>query len=400
MKNVLAFLFVLIFFQTATCQSLLFASDVSFETELKDMFSATDAARSQLWVFAGTSERTSAFLYSREVMQTDSLSFSRPPAEYEYIAGCGFDDNGNPSLYWSSSDAKKIFSQTLAFRQRSLSSKSYVFQYENENLLISFQHRNKFYILTVAKDENELILYEFIKGVPQMRVLDLSAFTFETARGQKLKLSSLLEYYPPQLIEENGLTPLSVAAQECKIYPNEDNLLITFDQSPGYTRIFTINLSDFSVTEQKIQQQQLTEASLSNSFINGDMLFQFKANRSEMLLSASKLKTKQVINTFRVGEDDNVSFKNGPLLLQSPNGNLTEFSSTKKFLRRIGQKPPAVSVYKRRDGYLLVTAGAVQNYIPAGDVLLGIGAIAAGVSDSGFFDEPREQQISFFESIF
>ncbi|NMH28282.1 hypothetical protein [Flavobacterium silvaticum] len=401
----LLFLFLIYNIWNAHSQSLLTTTDVNFETDVNDIWSATDEPSKQFWVFMASKSTTTAFTFNKELFQRDSVSFARPDSKFENIAGCSFDDSGNPTIYWSSADSKRIFTQTLNQKNHSLVSKSYLFDFENEDLLVSFNDHGRFCLLTSVKDSSKLVLYDFKNGVPEMHVLDFTAFPFQNPRGQNFLLSRFLDRYPMQYIDQSALSSLYMATEKCKLYAFDDKLLLTFDDNPTQTRIFEIQLSDFSITESKVPQQSFTDEASSNSFINQNTLLQFKANKNEMLLSAFDLKSKQPIKTYRVTSEDTISFKNSPLLVQSPDDKLSTLSSTKKFLRRINQRPIGVSIYRHKDGRLIVTAGATYDYISTGDVILGttlgIGMVVAGAGSDidRFIQEPLLQTV-FFEGIF
>lgn len=385
-------------------QSLLGAIDLDLGNGRTDLFSTTDVKNRQFWIVTGSGSRTYAFAFSENLFLRDSISFDRPDQDFDHIAGQSFDTKGNPSIYWASSDYKKIFSHTIDISQKTILKKSYVFEFENEELLTTFSAEGRYFLLTVAKDSDQLIFYDFSQGLPNMKIVDMSSFRFQTPRGQNLSLLKLFRAHPPQFIDPAFLTPLYIAAEKCKIYPVRNKLLFTYDENPSVTRVFEISLEDFSVREKRIEQPSLEEAGLSNSFFCDGKLFQFKANKMELKLSSVDLESEQLLYSYQATSEKEISFKNSPLLAESPDG-ISELSTTKKFLRRIDFKSPAVSVYRHKDGKFLLTAGAVQDYRPAGDIILGttlgVGvAVAGGSGNFDFLDDDPMQRTYFFESIF
>jgi hypothetical protein len=209
--------------------------------------------------------------------------------------------------------------------------------------------------------------------------------------------------YTIQKIESDSYNPLPATAGKVKLYVSEKALQLTFDQNSLYTQIFTINTTNYGVTE-KIIPQLVVKEGTSNSFLHDQKLYQVSLNEEELNLSATNIHTGEVLKTYEATKEDTISFKNSPLLEQTGDRRSNEFKNTKKFLRKAASGDAALSVYLTPNDVMVVT-GTIRNVTPAGDLILGAMmtgatiATGAGSGDmSGMF--PGNTQTIYFESLF
>lgn len=399
------FLFFIFFADLTSAQSHLFSVKSAEKEKVTDILSFTDPNTRTHWSISASKNRSTAYLFNDKVMLRDSLSFDRPETKYDFIAGYSLKSSGNPSVYWASADYSKVYSCYLDMKYRAIARRAFVFDYENESFLTSFSEQGRFMILTAAKDANRLICYDFQDGKPEMKIIDLSSFAFRTARGQELSLSKWFLLYPCEFIESDIVTPLGKTAALSKFYLQGDNLILSAEDGSTATRIFTMNLKDLSVSETKIAQQAFEKPAQSNSFIQNQVLYQFKANSDEMYLRAIDWKSNTTLKEYRATEKDTVSFRNSPFLIQLPD-RITTLRDSKRFLRRTDGRSKAISIYRHRSGNLIATIGAVSTYRNSTDVILGsalgVGMIASGsyADIDGLFDQEPEYQTIFFEGLF
>src|SRR5690606_30037335 len=116
----------------------------------------------------------------------------------------------------------------------------------------------------------------------------------------------------------------------------------------------------------------------SNSFVSGELLYQLKANDTEIRISVKELSTGIQKNSFGALIDGDMTSLNSPLLIQTGSQPAREVRNHKRFFKMLSAADIGISVYN--NSYpILVTVGGVD-YVPStGNVILGIAAGAGMV---------------------
>jgi hypothetical protein len=368
-----------------------------------DAMAAPEAKDRGLVVFAADKENVTALRYTRVLYYADSLAAPRPGVnDYDMMAGYSYDENQRPSAYWANVDFTKILEQRFDFDAADVTDYAFDMTYKDESIVITFSDNNSFYIITKSNKGSKLYVYVFNGGKYLKHPLDFSGFTIKNDKDKAVTLSGLLEQYGLQKMESPDFNPLAVTAEKIKLYLNEDAMQLTLDVNPGFTQVFTINSSNYSISE-LIVPQKVLEKGNSNSFIHSKKLYQVVLDKKELSLTATDLTSGSELNTYRVGADATITFKNSDLLEQTDNKTGKVYKNTKKFLRKAAWGLPAVTVYKTPEDFLVVT-GAIRQSVPAGEVVLGsvatVAMVATGTGVDGFGMFNDHIQSIYFESLF
>lgn len=368
-----------------------------------EITTAPNAANTQLTVFAADKERVKAMYYNSAVFFRDSLSTSRPDTDYKFVAGYSYEGN-NPTAYWASGNYKKIQGITFNFEDKTVSSTSLELDYNEEQLLTTFNSNNAFYIITLHPKEDILKLYTFTKGNYEVKLLDFSGYTFTDITGKEIKFNDIIQEYGLQHIETRGFNDLYATKGKVKLYTENNSFILTLDYNAVTTQVLTINLTDYTLTEKFFPQPALQEGAQSASYYNNNTLYQLKLNRDELALSATDFTTSQNLKTYTAVKSDSISFKNSPLLSQTGSNKPRLFKDTRRFLRKAAGTDVALAVYSTPD-IDLVTVGGTQFSASAGTIAIGVvlgGAMIAtgnGYSDFGLFDSAEVQTV-YFEGFY
>lgn len=404
-KKLLTGLIILCCLQTAFSQVVLSTHKLEMKKSgiYHDAMAAPEAKNHGLVVFAADKETVTALRYTRVLYYNDSLVAPRPGVnDYDMLAGYSYDENEHPSAYWASVDFTKIAEQRFDFDTGDVTDYTFDMVYKDESILITFSGNNSFYIITKANKGSKLYVYVFNGGKYLKHALDFSGYEFKNAKNSHATLSSLLDEYGIQKMENPDFNPLAVTAGKIKLYLNDDAIQLSLDHNTGFTQLFTISKANFSISETKVQQKALEDGK-SNSFVHDDKLYQVVLDKKELSLTATDLKSGIELNTYRVSADDSIAFKNSDLLEQTDNKGAKIYKNTQKFLRKAAWGLPAISVYKTPEDVLVVT-GAIRQSTPAGEVILGsvatIGMVATGTGVDGFGMFNDHTQSIYFESLF
>lgn len=403
-KKILCCLIILCCLQPAFSQVVLSTHNHEMKKSgiYHDAMAAPEEQNHGLVVFAADKETVTALRYTRVLYYTDSLAAPRPGVnDYDMLAGYSYDENERPSAYWASVDFTKILEQRFDFDAADVTDYTFEMAYKDESILITFSDKNSFYIITKADKGSKLYAYVFNGGKYLKHPLDFSGFTFKNEDGKTVTLSGLLEQYGIHKMESPDFNPLAVTAGKIKLYLNKNGLQLTLDVNPGFTQLFNIS-TNYSISEMTVPQKALEDGK-SNSFVHDNKLYQVVLDKKELALTATNLLTGNELNTYRVGANDSIAFKNSDLLEQTDNKEAKVYKNTKKFLRKAAWGLPAVSVYKTPEDILVVT-GAIRQSVPAGEVVLGsvatVAMVATGTGVDGFGMFNDHNQSIYFESLF
>ncbi len=405
MKKFLLFI-VLCHFSTFWGQTKLSSHflDLKNPKDKQNIFNAVNPANKNVFIFATDKEKTTLLRYNSALFFADSLIDNQNTFKDKFIAGCDFDQNGNPNAYWASEDFKQITAVNYNFQTKRTLQRSLVIPFLEDVLLHDFTENNTFYLLSFLENQKKLKLYVLKNSAIEEKILDFSGFNFVNERNKPATLKSILEAYPIEKIAPKVFNPLYAAAQKIKLYVENNQMILTFDHNLKETQVFVIDLNSFVINETKFSQTELKAAAqTSNSFLFKDKLFQLKMNKTQMHLAIKALDSGTILKEFAAAENDTINFKNSPLLTQVGKQREKQIATIKKFLRKIDGSDAGISVYQFKKE-LLLTVGAVRMVTTTGNAILGttlgIGSAIAG-GDALLFNDlftPNNLESTYFES--
>ena len=371
----------------------------------QQFLTAVNTNNNQVFVFASDKETQTGYKYNSALFYKDSLSARRPDKDdYTTLSGYSFDDSGNPEIYWTSDDYKKILAVHFDFETNQVSNVTYTMDFSSEEITNSFSDNNIFYIVTSQKINSSLKIYMFRNGAMAVKILDFSSYIFKDEDSQPIGFEKILQKNPIEKIDTKALNPLLIGIKKSKLYVYPDKMILTLDYNPEFTQLFDINLVTFSITEKSFPQQVLKTRAKSNSYLLQDKLYQLALSETQMALSAySTSDNVNLLNTYSISENDTIDFKNSPLYSQTGNQRARELKNTKKLLRRVYDSSIGLTAYKTPNDILL-TIGGIREVASTGGIVLGItvgvGMVMAGTGGSidGLLDS--DTKAIYFESLF
>ncbi len=399
-KNILTALLVACCIQGVFAQAVLSSHNLDLKKlrDYHEIMPAPEANDHGRAVFAADKTTVTALRYTRVLYYSDSLAAPRPDEdEYDFMAGYSYDPNGQPSVYWASSNMKKMQEMHFNFESKKVTEYFYEFPFKDEDIISTFSENNSFYIITLPKLGAKLKLYIFNEGRYVQRMLDFSKFSFTDRNDKPASFNRLIDQYALQKVETGTYIQLPVTSSKIKLYVTGQDIVLSFNHNPSFTQLFTIDAATYSVTERIIPQVELKDGK-ANSFLLGENLYQVILNKGALALSRTNIDSLPLTKTLKAGAEEVIAFKNSGLLEQRENNRGGEFKSTKKFLRRANGGEAAISVYQTPNDLLVVT-GAIREVVPAENVVMGVAMMAAaGIDPSSMF--PANIQILYFESLF
>jgi hypothetical protein len=362
MKKLITFL-ILIHSSLLFSQTLLtsYPLELKKSKEYRQIINAENSTTHDVFVFASDKETITILKYNSALFLTNQYTQARPDLDYKLLTGYSFNDEGNPTLYWTSEDLKKIMAIQYDLNAKTTAVYNYYLSFANESIVTQFQENNTFYILSQKDLEQKLVLYIFKNGKKEEKTLDFSSFKFQNRNTKPLTLNQILEVCPIEKIETNQFNPLFKGTQKTKLYVLKNRLLLTLDHNFNETQAFDIDLNTFEIQEKKfLQPATKKQMGLANSFYHENKIYQLNSNDEELLFEIKDYKSKEIIKNFQVSQNDTIAFKNSPLYIQIGDQKPREIKNTAKFLQRLLYMNTGLTVYKTPKT-ILVTLGGTSN---------------------------------------
>jgi hypothetical protein len=401
MKKLISFL-ILLHSSLLLSQTVLatFPLELKKSKEYKQIVNAENTTTHDVFVFASDKETVTILKYNSALFLTNQYSQARPDVTYKLLAGYSFNDVGNPTLYWSSEDLKKIMAIQYDLNTKTTVVTNFDIPFFKESIVSQFQENNTFYILSQKDLEQKLVLYIFKNGKKEEKTLDFTPFKFQNKNTEALTLNEILEICPIEKIETNQFNPLFKGTQRTKMYVLKNRLLLTLDHNFKETQTFDIDLNTFEIQEKKFPQPATKkQTGLSNSYYHENKIYQLRTNEDELLFEIKNYPSNESVSSFSVPKTDTISFKNSPLWIQMNGQKPKELKNTAKFLQRLLFLNVGLTVYKTPKS-ILVTLGGTNNgdY----DVSAGFNAALSGNFTDIAFDLMNNSGPStvYFESVF
>ncbi|WP_147296655.1 hypothetical protein [Flagellimonas nanhaiensis] len=239
----------------------------------------------------------------------------------------------------------------------------------HERFLSTVNFQNRFYLLTYLNGESIIKIYSFEKDGHTVLTHDLSNFSFYNSNNNSTVLGNLLKKEETEIIEEDIPYSMEIVFKKIKIYPNKDYLRISLDHRLHGTRIINLNLNDSVNSSFFVENIGASDAKKSNSFVNGNRLFQLLVSPEFLVLSVHDLETRKKIVEHSVKKNEDFFFKNSPILQQgnspysSPFKNSqTKISSAKEFFRKLSNSEVGIYAFEN-SGKLDITLGGTKQFI-------------------------------------
>lgn len=248
---------------------------------------------------------------------------------------------------------------------------------KGEEVLEAVTHNNRFFLLSIDEDFDGLIVRELLEN----RTFDRKELTIDspvsfkdllTLRNKSDELgerkgSIFNEALPPEIVEIDNTNPnsLETTSKLNKLYAKDENLILTFDNFEAFTLVYFIDLTNFSVTEKRIQKEQAENESLekSNSFLYKNHFFQLGVNNDKMIFTVTDFSTGERLKTYRATKDRAINFKNSALLQKNgmfmAQDGVRQLDETSQYLRKISNGDPGIAV-QQINGIYQTTIGGTQ----------------------------------------
>jgi hypothetical protein len=328
--------------------------------------------KTEIGLFILNHKKIHSYLYDPQFELIDSLKADLVNRKFKFLKGYGV-DSLQYYLYFSNRKDNEFSVQSVNFQSNASEGKLLPIKFKKERLLKVVNDENKCYLLTVVPNSSDLIIYE-VEGDKLIRSkkFDFSEYQFTQSKNGKLfdalNLNSGLgkAIIGIRTIDSNDPASLDDAIRKRKLYYYSNKLFMVLDNESNITTLVTIDLTDLSSTMQMFKHAELVCKDLAvktNSYLSGNFLFQIKACEEELCLKVTDVVSEQVVKTYQAKSNEEISFKNTPLLqdggltIFTVGGSGRELDKTKQFFRRLVSGDIGVAVSEDDDKFLVTVGG-------------------------------------------
>lgn len=357
---------------TLFCQDTLLEKEVSLKYvfhDVRESLPIINKEKNEVALFLLDRKAIKCFLLNKDYQLIDSITTDLPDMKFGTLLGYNA-NSGSYHLFFTNDTKDQFYAKTIDIDGNKSSGTLLSTTLKDERFLESISYNNKFYLLTVQKKSSILRIYVF-EGDENTRIEKIDFPDYKFSNSGYTKLYDVLyatNTIPSQKIDCRNPNPLELTSQENKVYYYNDKIYITLDNNIDNTKLITISLDDFKYDVKLFTQGTIkcqdSYGIKSNSFLFQDILFQIKGCKDELYISLYNLSTDSLIKDFRVKQDEEIMFKNTPLMQEGGktifmDGSERELDKTKQALRKISASNIGISVYPS-DENLEVTIGGYK----------------------------------------
>ena len=343
-----------------------------------------------------------SYLFDKNYRIIDSLKSEDKQKSYKQIFGKTILANGDYVVFVTNTRRKKFASVRFSFREKEVVFTELDVDLGKEKIIQTAEYDNKFHILTIVPKTSILHVYRFDDDRSYIKLpFDFSGEVFLDGRQNEANIYDLVTINSGMyglgksvdLIKIDPINPtsLEMACNPTKFYSQQNNVILSFDQNETMTQLVDIDLKTMSSelrTIKKPLENEKYKDKNSNSFLNGDVLYQISTTRDEIHLRAVNHETKTIIKDYSTDVTKPISFKNTSIVQTGGTfDNHREFESTNKFLRKIRQGKTGIAVFKSKDLHRITYGGIIENK-SSPMMMPGFGAPTAGLGAVTLFINP------------
>jgi len=334
-------------------QDVLFKQDVRLQSVLKDRRESLPIVhdeKNEVTLFLLDNKLINGFVFTKEYELMAHNATARPKSKFKVLLGHSTDANGQ-HLFFTNDKKNQFLVKSIHVSTGIAHEKPISLNLKDEKFLETISYKNTFYVMTIIKNSSILKLYAFDGNeISITRTFDFSSYEFSNTGSPKL-FQVLNESSLPfqsnlkiHKIDNSNPNPLYVTTKKNKIYYYGDKIYLTLDNNLEDTKIITLDLLNGNSSVQVYDQTTIEcgEASKmkSNSYLSRNTLFQIKGCKKEMSFQIKDFKKDSLLKNFRVKENEEITFKNSPLIQEGgmmvfAKGSERELEKTKQVLRKI-----------------------------------------------------------------
>ena len=176
---------------------------------------------------------------------TEKITSIEKNRKYKVLIGSSISNNSY-RVFLTNKAHDSFTSIQFSFKDDKTTSKEFKIR-SRETFIQTVNYNNRFYLISGAKEFNQLYVYTFDdEGNPKRNNLDISNLRFINSLGKtKNLLSILIDGGNIKKFEENIPNSIELTSEQRKMFVRDDVVLFTFDHHKMYTQVLQIDLNSF-----------------------------------------------------------------------------------------------------------------------------------------------------------
>lgn len=268
-------------------------------------------------------------------------------------------------IFLSNKKKKKFASIQFSFANKSTSIKEFKLP-KNEVFIQSLSHLDTFFMLVADKRIGNLYLYDFdVDGNPKKHQIQfVNGSLLFSAANKPLRIAQvLIKNEVIKKFEKDTPNAIETASEKVKMFIDGNQVKITYDKNNKYTQVLTLDLTSKKMTRKNFNKPMTfikSSNKKTNSFIYEDKIVIVAATRKVLQMEVLDFNTGTVLKKYAVHKDQDIQFKNTPIVQKGGAfKQYRELETTKKFLRKITTDKIGVSVIKNKGDYQFTIGGSI-----------------------------------------
>jgi hypothetical protein len=314
-----------------------------------------------------------AVKFDDQINLVDTLDAKKPARKYSVLLGHSSETDKKYSLYFSSKSHDDLVACQFDFENHKFTQTEINLPFNTdepfnkESFAGTISHKGKFYLLAVQKNTSILHIYVFSDGA------NYSQYTFDFKDEHFISPPHYTMHFainenPFETVDNNIPNAIEVTSKKNKLYCYDNTMALTFDNFYSVTKLVMIDLINMQPTFRSIKKNSPdcgnTENVSTNSYIYKKNLYLFFVCPMGMNLTMKNLESKEILNSFQVTKDQDISFKNTRITQKGLDYLFTEnverdLSKTQQFLRKVSAADAGVCAFQTSKG-IEVTMGSFE----------------------------------------
>jgi len=350
-------------------------------TDIKDVIPIINSKNDEITIFIADAKNVYGYKLNNKFKVNGEVSSITKKRKYKVLLGSSIYNN-NYKIYLTNRDKSKFAYINFSFDSKENSIHEFILP-TGQTFIQTISYKNNLYVLSADKITKTILLNYFNNDhTLQYHVIDATNLTFLNKNGKKVLATDLLlpfNHKPIKKFEKDTPNSIETVSESTKMYLRGNEFVFTFDKNKDFTQVLTINIDSLNATKKSYKKPLFSRKSgrkKTNSFIYDDKIMLIAATKDVFSMYIYDYNTKKFIKEYAVNKDEEISFKNSPIIQKGAlYNNHREFEKTKKFLRKITSNKIGVSVIKNKSNFHFSIGGYVEQRTGGPMMMGGFGGI-------------------------
>jgi len=293
-----------------------FIEDIGWRGNKIELHTVCNKKKDQSCTFAVNSDSIRAFVFNRQVQLIRQFSMAHPSGEK--VLG-GFIRDSMVYLYTEKPGSDQLHNWVFDIASGKIKERVVAFDLKKETVVDHISAGDRFLYFTANYKTSAFNIYNFTSD----QQWDTLRYTFaESGWNDLTSLHGGSRLVSVEKVDLEGGSSINTAAKGNKLYPRNDTLLLVMNNHCDSTHVYCFDLDNKKVNSWVIQHHTGIVAATNrphsysdNSYLLKNKLYYVLATADSLYLQVVDLYTGAINRSFGAKSEDEISFKNTPIVL-------------------------------------------------------------------------------------